>query len=67
MLNDVGKYADLCAEVLRQSEAKGGIVIVIVIGWKLGSGFSIEADFETLCELPDMLETIAKQMRQSKH
>jgi hypothetical protein len=65
MSNDAGKYADLCAEVLRQAEAKGAIVIVL--GGKLGSGFSIEADFETLCQLPDMLETIAKQMRQSTH
>lgn len=65
MSNGAGKYNDLCTEVRKQAEAQGAIVIVL--GGKLGSGFSVQADVDTLSLLPEMLETIAKQLRQSAH
>lgn len=65
MSNGAGKYDDLCTVVRERSEAQGAIVIVL--GGNLGSGFSVQANIETLSQLPEMLETIAKQMRQSAH
>lgn len=65
MSNGPGKYDDLCTEVRTKAEAQG--VIVIVIDGKLGNGFSVQADVDTLSRLPEMLESIAKQMRLSAH
>jgi hypothetical protein len=61
-----GKYDDLCTIVREQAGMgnKGG-VIVIVLGGNKGNGFSIQADLLTTAMLPDMLEEIAKQMRES--
>ncbi|MDO8713994.1 MAG: hypothetical protein Q7K13_05895 [Polynucleobacter sp.] len=65
MSNGAGKYDHLCTEVRTKAESKGAIIIVL--GGNLGSGFSVQADIDTLSQLPDMLETIAKQIRQSAH
>lgn len=65
MAYGAGKYDALCTEVRETSEAEGAIVIVL--DGKFGSGFSVQADAGTLAKLPDMLETIAKQIRQSAH
>jgi hypothetical protein len=38
---------------------------VIVFGGDKGNGFSCQADLETTLRLPDVLEDIARQMRES--
>jgi hypothetical protein len=59
-----GKYDDLCTYVREQSGVtdKGG-TIVIVIGGNKGSGFSVQADYQTTFHLADILEDIVKQLR----
>lgn len=58
-----GKYDHLASYVREQAGItdQGGVV-VIVIGPST-TGFSVQADFETSVMLPDILETVAKQMR----
>lgn len=58
-----GKFDDLCTLVREQANADGAIVIVI--GGPSGDGFSCQADIETTLRLPDMLENIAQQIRES--
>ena len=62
-----GKYDDVCSYVVEQVGigAQGGGVIVIVFGGNKGNGFSCQADLRTTVLLPDMLENIAKQIRES--
>jgi hypothetical protein len=61
-----GKYDDVCDKVrtlVGVDEFSGGGVVVIVIGGSRGAGFAVQADLETSMQLPDMLESVAKQMR----
>lgn len=58
-----GKYDDECTRLRESTEAQG--VIVIVIGGKLGSGLSMQAGRHTTLMLPDILEHIAAEIRQS--
>jgi hypothetical protein len=58
-----GKYDDLCTEVREKARARGAIVIVIE-GDK-GDGFSCQADLLVTVRLPDLLESMAKQIRES--
>jgi hypothetical protein len=62
-----GKYDDVCTKVVEQVGIgeQGGGVIVIVLGGNKGSGFSCQADLRTTLLLPDMLEDIARQIRNS--
>ena len=62
-----GKYDDLCTTVREQVGIgdEGGGVIVIVFGGNKGSGFSCQADLRTTLGLPDLLEEIARQIRES--
>jgi hypothetical protein len=60
-----GKYDDVCSLVREQvgiSEDSGG-VIVIVVGGNKGNGFACQTDLATLRMLPDMLESMAAQIR----
>jgi hypothetical protein len=61
-----GKYDDLCTYVYERAGvgAEGGVA-VIVIGGTRGSGFSLHADLRTTRLLPDWLENVAKQIRES--
>jgi len=62
-----GKYDNLCTLVReRVGIADTGGVIVIVVGGKDGPGFSCQADAMTTLALPDILESVAAQMRASK-
>jgi len=65
-----GKYDDVCTHVREQvgiaDEGQGGGVIVIVLGGNRGNGFACQADLATTLALPDMLEHIAKQIREVK-
>jgi len=56
-----GKYDDLCTAVREETNAAG--VIVIVIGGTRGHGFSCQADLDTTRQLPDLLESLARQIR----
>jgi hypothetical protein len=60
-----GKYDDLCTYVREQVgiTVKGGGVMLIVLGGNKGNGFACQADLRTTLLLPDMLEDIAKQIR----
>ena len=61
-----GKYDDLCTHVREQagvSEQEGGAVVLVVVGGEHGNGFCCQCDMETMSRLPDMLESVAKQMR----
>jgi hypothetical protein len=60
-----GKYDDLCTFVADQAgiPVTGGAAIVIIVGGNRGSGFSIQADLRTTLSMPDMLESIAAQIR----
>jgi hypothetical protein len=61
----VGKYNHLCTYVRKQANADGALVIII--GGKLGSGFSIQAPLVLQLQLPDVLESMAKQIRADFH
>ena len=58
-----GKYDDLCTYVMEQAKAQGAIVIVF--GGTQGSGFAVQATLGTHLTIPDLLETIAAEMRAS--
>lgn len=58
-----GKYDDLCDLVREQAGITTGGVVVMVIGGKHGSGFSIQADALTSLAMPALLEAVAEQMR----
>jgi len=61
-----GKYDDLCTTVYKRAGIKGeGGVIVLVLGGNKGNGFSCQADAVTTLALPEMLESLAKQIRDS--
>lgn len=60
-----GKYDDLCTLVRARAGIgeQGGGVIVIVMGGNRGSGFSVQADLATTLALPDLLESVAAEIR----
>ena len=63
-----GKYDDLATKVRELagiSPDNPGGVIVIVVGGDKGNGFSCQADLVTTLGLPDLLEMVAKQIRES--
>jgi len=61
-----GKYDDLCTYVSEQvgTRERGGGVLLIVLNGDRGNGFSCTADYETILQLPDILEAAARQLRQ---
>jgi hypothetical protein len=56
-----GKYDDLCSYVREQV---GGAVVLIVLGGDRGPGVSVQGDDRGMVMLPDLLETVARQIRQ---
>lgn len=57
-----GKYDDICTVV--REETNADLAIVIVMGGKLGNGFSCQThDPSLMGEVAAMLEQIAKQIR----
>ncbi len=62
-LNGPGKYDDLCSYVMDQTQAN--LAVVLVYGGNRGEGFSVQTtDLHILKTLPDMLETMAQQIRE---
>jgi len=59
-----GKYDELCTLVREETRAEAALVIII--NGKKGSGFSCQSEhFDALLKLPELLEDIAKQIRES--
>jgi hypothetical protein len=56
-----GIYDDLCTYVREKSGGEGAVVIIF--GGKNGSGFSAQADMGVQMGIPDMLELLAKEIR----
>ena len=56
-----GKYDEICTMVREKTSAKA--VLVIVIEGDKGTGFSCQADLETVLILPEMLEYVAAAIR----
>jgi hypothetical protein len=57
-----GRYDDLCTYVRRKAKARGAVVIVL--GGEHGPGFSMQADMRTTLQLPELLEHLARQIRE---
>ena len=60
MASGPGKYDDLCTFVRVTAGAR--CAIVMVFHGNEGSGFSVQADPETLAVLPSMLRDMANEM-----
>ena len=60
-MNNPGKYDDLCTMVREASQSEG--VILIVINGNKGGGFSVQATLPIIIRIPDMLESLAVQIR----
>ncbi|MCK1742206.1 hypothetical protein IVA80_15380 [Bradyrhizobium sp. 139] len=61
-----GKYDDACTaagKLVGVTKERGGGVILIVLGGNHGNGFSCQADLATTLALPDILETLAAELR----
>jgi hypothetical protein len=58
-----GKYHDEAQALRRQVQAES-LVVIVTNGVK-GSGFEIQADFDFLVVLPDVLRHVAREIEQS--
>ncbi len=56
-----GRYEDACTVARESTKARG--VVLIVFDGEHGNGFSVQVDAERLLALPEILETIAAQIR----
>lgn len=56
-----GKYDHVCTMVREVTDATGAVVIVF--DGSQGSGFSMQAPIEIQAALPDILESMAKDIR----
>ena len=61
--NGPGKYDDACT-VARESVQADGAVLIIYNGNK-GSGFSVQGPENMVRSLPDVLDFMSKQIRES--
>jgi hypothetical protein len=59
-----GKYDDLCTHVREQSKARG--VVVLVLEGDKGNGFSCQCDLKIMLALPNLLEELARQIREDQ-
>jgi len=57
-----GKYDYICTEVRERTNARAALVVVI--GGDLGDGFSIQAHSDVMINLPELLEIMAKKVRE---
>lgn len=61
MSNGAGIYDEDCGNVREKNNASG--VLLIVLGGDKGNGFSIQAEGNIIQNVPEMLESIAKELR----
>lgn len=59
-----GKYDQECTLVRETTQAAG--VVLIILDGKLGNGFSVQGTPYTLLQLPEILESAAKEIRRSR-
>jgi hypothetical protein len=62
MANGAGKYDDLCTHVRATASALGAIVIVV--DGNKGSGFSVQMHEDDLTRIPNILEMMARTIRE---
>jgi hypothetical protein len=60
-----GKYDDLCETAREQAGAIGAILIIF--DGKKGSGFSVQAPWELIDQMPEMLRTLARMIEEDKN
>lgn len=58
-----GKYDDEATLIRERTKARG--VIVIVLDGNRGSGFSCQAPIDVTLKMPDLLELVARDIRES--
>jgi len=59
---NLGKYDEVCEEVMAKTEA--ATVLVIVLGGNKGAGFSVSTSHpRNLIHLPEVLELVARNIR----
>lgn len=59
-----GKYDEICTIVREDTNARAAVVIIL--GGRYGSGFSVQAEGRDLtAHLPDLLDELSKQIRDS--
>ena len=63
MAHGPGKYDKVCTDVREKTNAKAAIVLVI--DGDSGTGFSCQGAPDTTAQLPGILETMARQIRES--
>jgi molybdopterin biosynthesis enzyme MoaB len=64
MSKSMENYDDICANVRKDAQADGAIVIIV--NGNQGSGFSCQGPEALTKELPNILEGLAKQIRMSQ-
>lgn len=62
MATGPGKY-DVLTTMVREGAKARGVVVIVVEGVQ-GSGFSIQAEPEVVATLPELLELMAKEIRE---
>lgn len=63
-MNGPGKYDDACTQARLSTNALGAILIVL--DGKHGNGFSVQVPLHVLPALPELLETVARQIRETR-
>jgi hypothetical protein len=61
MATGPGKYDEVATMARTLTLAEG--VVLLVFGGFEGSGFSVQASADVLLQLPDVLETMAREIR----
>lgn len=56
-----GRYDDICTEIRERVHAKGGIVLIVMGGYR-GPGFSAQLDLLTTISMPRILREVAQQI-----
>ena len=63
-----GKHDDLCTYVREQIGMGdvGGVMLIVLSPNKEQSGFACQADFGTTMAMPEILESVARQIREDR-
>jgi hypothetical protein len=56
-----GKYDAICTQARESAQAEGAIVIII--NGNMGSGFSVQGPADLVQQLPNILQSMASQIR----
>lgn len=59
-----GAYDDICTDARQKARARGALLVII--GGERGEGFSCQATPADLATLPEILETVAAELRRSR-